>query len=291
MKRIVVLGDLNLDVYAAHPEGLAVASEARASVRTAPGGSAGTFARAAAAAGAAVTFVGSVGDDLVGDLLVRSLEEKGIVALVRRDSRPTGTILALERGGERTMVCSRGANDGLSAEAVRARTFDGADHLHISGYALLSPAQREAARRAIALAADRKATISVDPPPANLIRAFGTDAFFAELACVTWLFPNHSEGRLLAGTEKPEAIADGLAREFPVGAVTLGADGALAWRGAERSLARPPRAVAGNPTGAGDAYAAGFVVAILDGAALAEANGRGCATAAEHVRRANLPGR
>jgi len=289
MKRVVVLGDLNLDVYAVHPEGLASASETRALVRTAPGGSAGTFACVAACAGAAVTFIGSVGDDLVGDLLVRSLEEKGIVALVERDSRPTGTILALERGGERTMVCSRGANDGLNADAVRATTFDGADHLHVSGYALLSPTQREAARRAFALAAERRITVSVDPPPANLIRAFGVDAFLAELVSVAWLFPNHSEGRLLAGTEAPEAIADVLARDFPAGAVTLGADGALAWNGAERGRARPTTTASGNPTGAGDAYAAAFVVAILDGAALEEANARGCAAAAERIRRANRP--
>jgi len=284
MTRIVVLGDLNLDVHATHPDDLTPGSERRACVRAVPGGSAGTFARIAAA-DAAVTFVGCVGRDLVGDLLVRSLEIAGIEPLVARDDRPSGTILALERGGERTMVCSRGANDGLVADQLDAGVFASADHLHISGYALLSPTQRGAAQRAIALATARGITISVDPPPANLIASFGVDAFLDALVDVTWLFPNLSEGQLLTGRDRPEAIADRLAEGFAVGAVTLGATGALAWNRDERSLVSPPAVVSGNPTGAGDAFAGTFVTATLAGVPLAEANARACAAAANHLQR------
>jgi len=282
MTRIVVLGDLNLDVYATHPSGLPAGAEARSVVRTVPGGSAGTFARVAAAAGASVTFLGCVGNDLVGDLLVRSLEDRGIVARVARDERPTGTIVSLEHAGERTMLCSRGANDGLTADRVDEATLTRADHLHVSGYAFLSDMQRTAASRAIGLARERGLPVSVDPPPANLIRAFGVRRFLACLDDVTWLFPNASEGRVLSGFEQPAEIADALADAFPIGAVTLGPFGALAWDGARRSLERTPEKP-GNPTGAGDAYAAAFVVGFHQGLTLTEVNLRACRTAADWI--------
>ncbi|MGB2982781.1 MAG: carbohydrate kinase family protein [Candidatus Bipolaricaulia bacterium] len=285
MSRIVVLGDLNLDVHAQHPNNIEPGSEIRSVVRANPGGSAGTFARVAASEGASVTFFGCVGNDLIGDLLVRSLEQSGITPIVARADAPSGTILALEQGSERTMVCSRGANDGLTPESIDRSAFETADHLHVSGYAFLSPNQREAARRAIGLACAGTMTVSVDPPPASLIASFGPDAFLAELEEVSWLFPNFEEGRTLTDRENAEEIVGALAESFQRGAVTLGSSGALAWNGQDRDLHRPPEQVSGDSTGAGDAYAAAFVVSILGGRSISESNARGCAVAGDHIRR------
>jgi len=285
MSRIVVLGDLNLDVHAIDPADASPGDEIRASVRAVPGGSAGTFARTAAGVGASVLFIGCVGNDLVGDLLVRSLEERDIESAVGRVALPSGTILALQQGEERTMVCSRGANDGLSVEMVDAVDFSCVDHLHVSGYAFLSSRQCPAALHAIKLAGTYGATISVDPPPASLIEAHGRASFLTYLDRVAWIFPNHAEGRVLTGRSEPEGIVDELADRFSSGALTLGVKGALAWDGASRDAAAPPAAHAGNTTGAGDAFAAGFTVARLEGASLAEANARACELAADHVQR------
>jgi ribokinase len=58
---------------------------------------------------------------------------------------------------------------------------------------------------------------------------------------------------------------------------TLGADGAEAIAGTERASARPPVRREGSLTGAGDAFAAAFVLALADGAPLAAALAAGCA--------------
>ena len=129
MSRIVVLGDLNVDVLARSPSDLAPGEEARDLVRVTAGGSAGTFARIAAAHGASVAFLGCVGTDLAGDLLVRSLENSGVETFVQRTEFPSGVVLALEQGSERTMVCSRGANDGIRVDRIAGPVFDEADHL------------------------------------------------------------------------------------------------------------------------------------------------------------------
>ena len=272
MSRIVVLGDLNLDVLATLPESFSQQKEVRTPVRTVPGGSAGRFARIAAREGATVTFIGCVGDDLAGELLIRSLLDENIQPHVKRVDSPTGTIVALELGGRRTMLCSRGANDGIEASWVKQEWFRGVQHLHVSGYAFLSPSQREAAHRAIDIGRALKMTISVDPPPANLIRALGVSSFLRELAPVDWLFPNLEEGRALSDEETPERIVAVLAVNFSVGALTLGEQGSLAWQGDERDCCQVEGIECTNSTGAGDAFAAGFVVSLLEDAALHAAN-------------------
>ena len=272
MSHIVVLGDLNLDVLATLPESFSQEKEVRTTVRTVPGGSAGRFARIAAREGAKVTFIGCVGDDLAGDLLIRSLQNENIQPHVKRVDSPTGNIVALEQGGRRTMLCSRGANDGIQASWLKQEWFRGAQHLHLSGYAFLSPSQREAAHRAIDIGRALDVTISVDPPPANLIRAFGVSNFLRELTAVDWLFPDLEEGQALSSEETPERIVAALAVDFSVGALTFGAGGSLGWQGAERDRCQVQGIECTSTIGAGDAFAAGFVVSLLEDATLHAAN-------------------
>ena len=284
MSRIVVLGDLNLDVHARVTTELASGEEARDLVRASPGGSAGTFARIAAAQGASVAFLGCVGTDLVGDLLVRSLEAAGVEPIVQRADRPSGVILALQEGPERTMICSRGANDGILADRIDLSIFDAADHLHVSGYAFLSESQLPAVERVLGLARKRRLSVSVDPPPANLIRNFGVAAFLGLLPARGWLFPNRTEGEILTGVDAPEAIVDRLATRFEVGSLTMGAEGSLAWAGEDRHEQPAERLEGVDTTGAGDAFAGAFVVAYLNARDVERANLSGCRAARDHLR-------
>lgn len=285
MTRIVVLGDLNLDVLAAGLRDVSQGGETRNLVLAVPGGSAATFARVAAIEGASVSFLGSVGTDLIGDLLLQSLEVAGVHSVVRRVDRPSGVILSVRDGHERTMVCSRGANDGLTADWIRESQFEHADHLHVSGYALLAEQQREAAVRAIEFARARRIPISVDPPPADFIARAGLARFQAALTQVSWLFPNESEGQLLTREGTPEEIVDALAGSFDAGALTLGSDGAVAWSGETRHRYHQDRAADADSTGAGDAYAGAFVVALHKTQDLAFANRHACDVAREHLQR------
>ncbi len=260
---IVVLGDLNLDVLVDEREMLAPGMEVRDKVAVRPGGSAGTFARIAAGLGAHVTFIGAVGTDLAGDLLVASLRRSGVDPQVIRSDRPTGIIVAIHRADDRSMICSRGANDALRAEQVSPDAFRGAVHLHLSGYAFLSNAQRPAALASMARARTAGLTISVDPPPSNLIRDFGVRRFLDVVGSADMMFPNEGEGRLLTGYKTHQDVVRCLSELYPRGALTLGAAGAFAWDGRTVHRASPKARLPVDPTGAGDAFAAGFVVALL----------------------------
>ena len=268
MSRIVVLGDLNLDVCGDGVSDPRPGYEVRGSVRANAGGSAGTFARVAAGLGADVTFFGAVGRDIVGDLLERSLVAAGAEAHLARGASPSGAVVAVRRGNERSMICSRGANDDLDAGWVADGWPPSVDHLHVSGYSFLAEGPRAAARKGIALAGGCGASVSLNLPPANLLAAFGVDRFRPFLQGVDWLFANQGEGELLAGTPATDDTVRVLARQYEAGALTLGAQGAIAWRDGRVDRRGPEAVLDVNPTGAGDAYAAGFVVALLGGGAL-----------------------
>jgi len=279
MTQIVVLGDLNLDILARVPGALAPGDESRDRILVEPGGSAGTFARTAARNALEVVFIGAVGRDLIGDLLERSLTDAGVACHLCRVDLPSGVVLGLDRDGERSMVCSRGANDGLTESWVTQSWPASPAHVHISGYALLSGVQRVAALHAVELAQQAKASVSVDPPPASLLRAVGVRTFAGLLPRETWLFPNRSEGELLAGTENEDAVVRRLRDRFPIGALTLGADGAIAWDASAHHRCTADRLGVVNSTGAGDVYAATFVARYLTSGRLAQANEAACAAA------------
>jgi sugar/nucleoside kinase (ribokinase family) len=275
MNRILVLGDLNLDVLVHLPEKFPSDGEMQTVVLTEPGGSAGNFARTAALEGAAVIFIGCVGDDLAGDLLVRSLQKQGIDTQVQRVNIPTGTVVSLVKEGEKRMLCSRGANAKLDPAWIKEDFFYGVNHVHISGYSFLAPTQRRAAQRAIYIARSLNLTISIDPPPANLIESFGLTTFLADMAASEIIFPNLAEGELLSGKRDEEKIVAVLAETFPVGALTLSERGSLAWRGGERNYYRGAMIKAPDSTGAGDAFAAGFITTYLQNKDLSASNRRG----------------
>ena len=122
MTRVVVLGDVMVDVVAQLAAPLAHASDAPARIGFHGGGSAANTAAWLAAAGARPVLVGRVGDDERGRDAERLLRAAGVETRLAVDSeRPTGTCIVLVGGdGERTMVPDAGANDGL---AVRRSAF------------------------------------------------------------------------------------------------------------------------------------------------------------------------
>jgi len=267
--QLLTLGDLLLDVLVGGA--LRQEQDGAGTVQLAPGGSAANFAAAAVAQGARVRFVGLVGADAAGRLLIADLRERGIDARVRVvPDAATGTVLVLRDfdGPSRPRMWSNpGASLGLRPADLDLDLFQNLDGFHLTGYSLLRPGPRPAALHAVALARATSPGVlcSLDPNPAHLLADSGPDPFRALLAVVRpdLLFPNLEEGRLLAGADDPALIVDRLLALAPLVALKLGAAGCLVgWDSERRHI--PARAVAVvDATGAGDAFAAGFVTAYL----------------------------
>jgi len=274
--RLVVAGDLMVDIVAALPGELARGSDTPARIAQHQGGSGANVAAWLAFAGARVTFAGRAGADPLGDAALAALD--GVSLAVERDpERPTGTCIVLVHpGGERTMVPDAGAND-----ALELRELPDGEHLHLTGYGLLRPGSRPAMLRALGLARERGLAISVDPSSAAPLAA--EPAFLEWVAGAALLLPNADEARVLTGEADAERAARALAGGAREVVVTCGAAGAV-WSDGKRALrcaAEPAEVV--DTTGAGDAFAAGLLAARAAGAEPAEQLAAGCALAARAV--------
>jgi ribokinase len=285
VSRIVVLGDVMVDVVVRLSGPLAQASDAPAEIRFRGGGSAANTAAWLAEAGAEVALVARVGEDERGRAAVEEVRAGGVDTRVAVDpERSTGTCLVLiDPGGERTMAPDAGANDGLVEADVPGELLTEGAHLHVAGYALLREGSRAAARWAIDAARDAGMTVSVDPSSSALLSAAFLD--LAEGAGL--LLPNASEAHALTGDSDPEAAGRALAGRFGEVVVTLGPGGAL-WTDGEQVLRAAAVEVDAveDSTGAGDAFAAGFLHTRATRASTAEALAAGCKLAARAVGQA-----
>ncbi|TDB80873.1 MULTISPECIES: carbohydrate kinase family protein [unclassified Micromonospora] len=268
--RIVVVGDLITDVVAVLAGPLAPGSDTAAGIRVVGGGQAANTAAWIAEQGVPVTLVGAVGDDSAGRDRVAELERVGVRCAVEvRPDVPTGTVIVLATGDERTMVAERGANLRLTVghvEQALAAAPDAA-HLHLSGYPLLDAASRPAGLAALAAARGRGLTTSVDAASATPLRRTGAAAFLSWVRDVDLLLVNADEAGVLAGGLDPEAQARALSAAARRVVVKRGGAGAVWYdRNATLEVVPSRRVAVVDVTGAGDAFAAGLLAAWLAGA-------------------------
>jgi sugar/nucleoside kinase (ribokinase family) len=258
---VVVVGDLMSDVVARLSGPLALGSDTPSHVSVHGGGSAANVAAWLALTGAPVAYVGRAGADAAADAAVAELAAYGIRCHVALDpDLPTGTCLVLVTpDGERTMLPDPGANAALAPADVPRGLFRPGRHLHLSGYSLIGAGSRDAALAALALAREHRMSVSVDPSSAAPLRDVGPDRFLAWTAGVDVVLANRDEARVLTGRADPRAAAAALAETYREAVVTCGGAGAV-WHGgfiSARSRAEEVELV--DTTGAGDAFAAGFL--------------------------------
>jgi sugar/nucleoside kinase (ribokinase family) len=264
--KILSLGDLLLDLVVRFDPQSGEADTGEDAVQLWPGGSAANFAAWAAREGAEVRFVGRVGRDLPGEMLVRSLQDTGVSSAVRVvDQAPTGRVLVMvDSEGTRRMWSYPGASATIAVDDLDAAWFDGLDAYHLTGYSLLREGPRTAALEALRLArASGTPICTLDPNPSHLILDFGLERYLNMLSECRFdiIFPNLEEGALLSGRETPEEIVGALLSLSPMVVLTLGNRGCkVSTREGTFTVDPEPVEVVRDATGAGDAFAAGYVV-------------------------------
>lgn len=275
---LAVFGDIVLDIIVFHGEDLAWGSDSRARIRMSPGGSAANVAAWAARLGADVGFFGQAGDDLAGRQLKVDLAAEGVAVdppggnLLLQAGEATGIVVVNVQGGERTMVTDRGANLTVPPDVVGEEALARRQWLHLTGYSFFESGPREAALRAVTLCRRAGRPFSVDPSSYRLLAEYGPERFLEEIEGAAALFPNREEAATLTGLDDPRQAAAALAARLyggadrgrvgvpPVVVVKLGPEGCVVAVGERvepvRVAGRRPLA---DPTGAGDAFAAGFL--------------------------------
>lgn len=246
---VLCFGDLVLDVIVRLQQPLAAGADATSRIVLRPGGQAANVAAWVAELGGRARFVGKRGDDDAGRLVAARLAAYGVDLAGPVEPEGTGVIVSLvDPDADRSMCSDRGVAASLRAEELHPAWLSGCDHLHVSGYALLREPVRFAAVRAVALAREQGARVSIDLSSWSAIRDFGPQAFreqVEELAPDV-VFANEDEDRVIGG---PLAGVAWILKRGPSG---------CSFDGVERP-ALPVAAVV-DSTGAGDALAAGWIV-------------------------------
>ncbi|WP_305782712.1 carbohydrate kinase family protein [Symbioplanes lichenis] len=279
---VVVVGDLVTDILVEQAGPPAPGSDTDARIRISGGGQAANTAAWLAHAGADVTLIAAAGDDDAGRERVAELEAGGVRCAVRHHAgATTGSIVVLTSPHERTMITDRGAALLLDPADVRAAIAAAqARHLHLSGYPLLHAGSRPGGLAALAAARDKGLTTSVDAASAAPLRSL--PGFLDLVRDTDLLLCNTDEATALAGAGTAEEQAGRLLGHAAHVIVKRGEHGAVwrsrtgqTWHG--RAVSVPSI----DPTGAGDAFAAGLLHAWLGGqqpeAALAAAATLGAA--------------
>ena len=263
---LCTLGDLLLDKIVRLDRPFTRGDDAPAVTRSTPGGQAANVAAWAATLGAQARFIGKRGGDAAGALAAYGVEVVGPVAA---DGRTGMVVSVVEPDGERTMLSDRGCSPELTPAETDPAWLAGSGALHLSGYALLRRPHFDAALAAVDMARAGGALVSVDLSSAALIHDLGCDEFRARLARVA---PD-----IVLGNEQEHATLG--EPPAPGWVLKRGARGCVVVRDGERlELPAHPTTVV-DTTGAGDAFAAGFLL----GRTLDEAAQRGLAAAARCV--------
>jgi sugar/nucleoside kinase (ribokinase family) len=257
--------------------------------RETSGGSAANTVAGVAALGGRAGFVGQVAADQLGDIFTHDIRALGVSfeTPAKADGLPTGRCLILVTpDAQRTMNTFRGAAHELSADVLDAEQIRGAAILYLEAYLWRSEGPRAAMEQAMGIAheADRKVAFTLSdiaciaPHRAEMIAMLDAGA-------IDLLFANENEIRELAGLPDRDAAISAIQDKVALLVVTCGAQGALAVERGRR-VAVPVAQIGGeivDTTGAGDLFAAGFLVGQAEGRSIEESLRMGSISAAEVI--------
>jgi fructokinase len=244
------------------------------------GGAPANVAVGLARLGLRAGFRGVLGDDELGQLLLRKLGEEGVQCSVRLTREaPTGVwFVALDEHGDRTFFTPTGSGSAdklISAQDVELPLLQSARWLHCGSSSHVRPQAQDALRAAVRLARQAGTRVSFDPnvrahlwDDARELRALCDDVLpFCEVVKLA-----EDEAGPCLGVREPEQAAERLrSLGVKLACVTLGAQGALALRGNDWLRAPAPSVSVVDTTGAGDGFVAGLLSRLARGGPIEEA--------------------
>jgi sugar/nucleoside kinase (ribokinase family) len=276
MRTVVTLGEILVEIMATR-RGQSF-REAGTLVGPYPSGAPAIFIDQVARLGQPCGMIGCVGDDDFGVLNVERLQADGVdvSAIAVHPDVPTGhAFVTYEESGDRHFVFNirHSASGHIRLDAAAEGLLARADHFHVMGTSLISPAVMDAMRTAIRTVKARGGTVSFDPNSRKEL-AKGSDlaAFTNDILAVADLvMPSGPELRILTGiADEDAAIASLLGRGVGAVVVKRGAAGA-SYHDREGTVFAPAFPVEEvDPTGAGDCFGATFVTCRLRGMSVAD---------------------
>jgi sugar/nucleoside kinase (ribokinase family) len=260
MSRIICIGDAMVDVIVELGEEINIGSDTRSTISMVGGGAAANTACWLGSTGNDVVFVGRVGSDAAGQQFIAELDR----CHVRHgemivDDATTGIVVVLvDKKGERTMFPDSGANGLLSAKDVPP--LDGISGVFLSGYSLYNSKTSTVVSEIVGSVKEGTVPLIFDPASVGPMRNFGRERVLDFIRNVDCLILNRDEARFLSDLDDVRQSAEFLHSLTPTVVIKLGSEGAIGISRDGGIIESPSTArEVIDSTGAGDAFAAGFL--------------------------------
>jgi len=229
------------------------------------GGCAANVAIDLAKQGITVDVCGCVGGDASAEVLLKSLSSAGVdCGQIRRlGTHPTSkTVILLVEGEDRRFIHVFGANAAFDIGQIRRDWIDSLKVFYFGGLLCLPGVSMEQLAELLGYCRGRGVTTVVDVVVPQNQQAVGQLELI--LPYTDYFMPNDDEARRLTGVAEPEGQIEAFLRYgAKTVVITCGAGGAIAATGRHRWQADAYGVETVDPSGSGDAFAAGFVAGIL----------------------------
>ena len=268
MLDVVALGELLIDFAAKSKD-----PDGYPTMAANPGGAPGNFLAALNVYGKKTAFLGKVGDDTFGQLLLRTLQRAGIETkgvIVDPDYFTTLAFVTFNDAGDRSFSFARkpGADTQLRWEEIDKGLMDEARVFHFGTLSLTDEPVRTATQKAVTYAKQTGKLISCDPNlrvPLWRSEEEAREQMLWSLQQADVVKISDNEVSFLWACS-PEEGAEKLLREFDVklAMVTLGAEGCLLRTKNACFRAPAPKVHPVDTTGAGDIFGGSAMARFLD---------------------------
>jgi sugar/nucleoside kinase (ribokinase family) len=238
-------------------------------LQSAPGGSCANTLLGVSQLGGRAAYCGKVGHDVYGEVYVQKLREAGVASYISQDGKVTGsTVILVTPDAARTMNTFLGACQELGPTDVPLDALKASKLLYITGYLWDTPTQQEAATLALRTAGAEGIHVTLSLSDPFCVRRHRQDFLDILERYVDFVFANRDEALELTGTDTAHDAMRELRKRCDGAAITLGGRGAYVTRGEEHVYLDPFPVEPVDTTGAGDAFAAGFLHAFTQGQSL-----------------------
>jgi sugar/nucleoside kinase (ribokinase family) len=257
--KIIFVGDVMQDILISHKEKIAFGSDTQANIKMQGGGSATNAAVWASTLNTEVGLVARIGDDNAGKIILEELNRPNLnLNLINTENVSSGSCaILIDATGERTMFPDPGANIFLTSQDVPKDWFSQAEIIHISAYSLLRKNTKNAIGEIIKIAKDNGLKTSVDVASSQPL--IDNDGFNAlkELAPWDYLFANKDEAEVLGDITEIKSLCKNLI-------LKQGSKESLLITDNTEIKDIPEKVEVVDLIGAGDAFAAGFLVSVIN---------------------------
>ena len=260
MSRILCIGDAALDVIVKMQTEIHVGSDTTSQISMHGGGAAANTATWLAQLGHSVFFSCRLGDDAAGHAISSEFDLWKIQhQKTFLENEKTGVVVVLvDDKGDRTMFPDSGANSGISERDLPdLRGFDAA---YLSGYSLFNPLSTNGVLRMVNAIKDVGIPLIFDPASVGTMMAFNRKRVIETLPHMDITIMNEDEARYIADCDSLDESLDFITEIVSIAVIKTGSSGAIARiRGSNTVISHADAVNAIDTTGAGDAFAAGFI--------------------------------